>query len=210
MHFRAGRVFAIDSIPSRLEMARAQGAEVIDFNAEDPVEVIHQLTGGIGVDRAIDAVGVDATSPHSGPAATKSEQEIEKNRRQVDQSAAQKAPESRTDGGHWVPGDAPAQVFEWVMKGIAKAGTFSIIGVYPQTTRTFPIGAAMMKNLTLRMGNCNHRKYIPLLIELVSSGVFDPSTILTQAEPLTTAIDAYKAFDERQPGWVKVELLPAA
>src|SRR6185436_8878418 len=73
-----------------------------------------------------------------------------------------------------------------------------------------PHREAMMKNLTLGMGNCNHRKYIPLLIELVSGGVFDPSTILTQAEPLTPAIDASKAFDERQNGWVKVELLPAA
>jgi threonine dehydrogenase-like Zn-dependent dehydrogenase len=60
----AGRVLAVDSIPSRLEMARAQVAEVIDFNAEHPVEAIRRRTGGIGVDRAIDAVGVDA-----GPAA---------------------------------------------------------------------------------------------------------------------------------------------
>ena len=54
----AGRIFAIDTIPSRLAMARAQGAEAIDFSAEDPVEVLKELTGGSGVDRAIDAVGV--------------------------------------------------------------------------------------------------------------------------------------------------------
>jgi threonine dehydrogenase-like Zn-dependent dehydrogenase len=68
----------------------------------------------------------------------------------------------------------------------------------------------MMKNLTLQMGNCNHRKYIPRLIELVAAGVMDPTDFLTQTEPLTTAIDAYRAFDERQPGWIKVELIPAA
>ncbi len=49
----AGRIFAVDTIPSRLEMARAQGAEVIDFNREDPVQALRALTGGIGVDRAI-------------------------------------------------------------------------------------------------------------------------------------------------------------
>ncbi len=50
-------------------MARAQGAEVIDFNQDDPVECIRELSGGIGVDRVIDAVGVDAVSPSQGPAA---------------------------------------------------------------------------------------------------------------------------------------------
>lgn len=68
----------------------------------------------------------------------------------------------------------------------------------------------MNKNLTIKMGNCNHRRYIPLLINLVQSGVIDPSKILTQKRPFTSVIDAYKAFDTRQEGWVKVELRPAA
>ena len=67
--FDVGRIIAIDTIPSRLEMARAQGAEIIDFNQEDPIQAIKDLTDGIGVDRVIDAVGVDANMPHSGPAA---------------------------------------------------------------------------------------------------------------------------------------------
>ena len=65
----AGRVFAIDRVPSRLEMARAQGAEVINFEEEDPAKTLQRLTNGIGVDRAIDAVGVDAQHAHEGPAA---------------------------------------------------------------------------------------------------------------------------------------------
>src|SRR5437660_8049666 len=64
----AGRILAIDTIPTRLEMAQDQGPEIIDFRSEDPVEAIRELTGGIGVDRAIDAVGVDATRPDKGPA----------------------------------------------------------------------------------------------------------------------------------------------
>ena len=56
----AARVFAIDHLPDRLDMARCQGAEVINFDIEDPVATLQRLTGGIGVDRAIDAVGVDA------------------------------------------------------------------------------------------------------------------------------------------------------
>src|SRR5699024_3032822 len=67
-HMGAGRVLAIDNRPSRLDMARAQGAEVINFDHEAPVDVIRDLTGGIGVDRVIDAVGVDAEAARSGPA----------------------------------------------------------------------------------------------------------------------------------------------
>src|SRR5262249_42949786 len=65
----AGRIFAVDAVPSRLDMARALGAEVVNFEQEDPVQVIRWLTGEIGVDRAIDAVGCDAVRPHRGPAA---------------------------------------------------------------------------------------------------------------------------------------------
>jgi len=98
----------------------------------------------------------------------------------------------------------------WAVQALAKAGTLAIIGVYPQTARTFPIGEAMNKNLTMTMGNCNHRKYIPRLIELVRTQTIDPERILTQREPLVSAIDAYKAFDQRQPGWIKVMLDPSA
>jgi threonine dehydrogenase-like Zn-dependent dehydrogenase len=201
----AGRILAIDNIPSRLEMARSQGAETINFDEEDPVETIQRLTGGIGVDRVIDAVGVDANCPHHGPAKAQSKQQTEK----FQQEVKQLAPKQNPQNGNWEPGDAPSQVLQWAVEALAKAGTLSIVGVYPETAECFPIGKAMNKNLTIRMGNCNHRKYIPTLIELVQSGAIDPATILTEVEPLPEALAAYKAFDKREIGWLKVELLPA-
>jgi len=75
---------------------------------------------------------------------------------------------------------------------------------------TFPIGVLQQRNLTVRGGNCDHRKYIPQLVGLVATGALDPTEILTQTEPITDAIEAYEAFDQRQPGWIKVELDPAA
>lgn len=200
----AGRVFAIDCHEDRLEMARAQGAEIINFDEESPVETLLRLTGGIGVDRAIDAVGVDSMHAHHGPAAKAAKAEKAEFKREVKEVA----PKTNPDGDNWVPGDAPAQVSLWAVKALAKAGTLSIIGVYPQTARTFPIGEAMNKNLTLRMGNCHHRKYIPKLLELVRTGTVDPTAILSQVEPMTGAIDAYRKFDLRKPGWLKVELEP--
>ena len=68
----------------------------------------------------------------------------------------------------------------------------------------------MEKNLTLKLGNCNHRKYIPMLLDKVVSGVLDPAKVLTNVEPLSSVIDAYRAFDTRQPGWIKVKLEPSA
>ncbi len=201
----AGRIFAIDTIPSRLQMAKNLGAEIIDFNLEDPVEVLQSMTGGVGVDRAIDAVGVDAVAPQSGAAAEKARVQMQ----QFQQQLHEIAPQINPQNGNWHPGNAPSQALEWAVQALAKAGTLSIIGVYPLTHKFFPIGMAMNKNLTLKMGNCNHRKYIPKLVDLVQSGVVTPTQILTQVEPMTSVLEAYKAFDQRKPGWVKVELVPA-
>lgn len=204
LHLDAGRVLAVDTIPSRLDMARQQGAEVIDFNREDPVEAVRELTGGIGVDRAIDAVGVDATRPHTGPAARKAQQQAAEFQQELNEIV----PEAHPHNGHWHPGDAPSQVLQWAVDALAKAGTLGIVGVYPTAERFFPLGKAMNKNLTIRMGNCPHRRYIPKLVELVQSRQVDPAQVLTQQHPLTSAIEAYEAFDQRQPGWIKVKLEP--
>jgi threonine dehydrogenase-like Zn-dependent dehydrogenase len=202
---RAGRVFAVDCIESRLDAARAQGAEVIDFNEEDPIDALKRLTGGIGVDRAIDAVGVDAVAPKGGPA-RKAIAKTEK--KAFEQEVETIAPKQKPDGDNWHPGDAPSIALTWAVTGLAKAGTLSIIGVYPPTAKVFPIGTAMNKNLSVNMGNCNHRAYLPMLLELVRTGAIDPSKLLTQHEPISNAIEAYKEFDRRQPGWIKVELQP--
>jgi len=199
----AGRVFAVDCLPDRLDAARAQGAEVIDFSKEDPVEQIQRLTGAIGVDRAIDAVGVDSVHAHGGPAKPGKDE-----RKQFDQELKELAPKTNPSGKNWIPGDAPTQALEWAAMALAKAGTLSIIGVYPQTGRYFPLGLAMNRNLTINTGNCNHRKYIPHLVDLVESGVIDPASILSQRRPFGEVMDAYQAFDRRDPAWLKVGLYP--
>jgi threonine dehydrogenase-like Zn-dependent dehydrogenase len=198
----AGRVFAVDGVGDRLDVARRQGAESIDFNQEDPVEAILRLTRGIGCDRAIDAVGVDAERPRTGPAAEKVDAEEGQYKEELDQLA----PRIHPDGENWHPGDAPSLALTWAIDALAKSGTLSIIGVYPDTARTFPIGKAMMKNLTVKAGNCHHRKYIPMLLEKVRTGAFDPLAIFPMHSGFASAIEAYRAFDARKAGWIKVEL----
>jgi len=176
----AGRVLVVDGVASRLEQARQRGAECIDFTTEDPIEVIRELTMGVGVDRVVDAVGIDASAPD--------------------------APMTGSERPEWAPGEAPQQALQWAVEGVAKAGSIGIIGVYPPEFSTFPIGTAMNKNLTVQAGNCNHRRYIPRLLDLVRTGAIDPSTVLTQSEPMTSAIEAYETFDRRESGWTKVAL----
>ena len=197
--FNAGRIFAIDAIPSRLEMARDQGAEAINFEKEDPVQSLQGFTAGIGVDRVLDCVGVDANRPHrTGFRALRSSRRAE--------SAIAAGREIR-DGRNWQPGDAPSQALEWAVDAVAKAGTLSIVGVYGEV-KSFPIAHAVEKNLSIKSGNCNHRKYIPKLLELVRAGIVHPTEVLTQIEPMSDAIEAYRQFDRRAPGWIKVMLEP--
>lgn len=203
-HLGAGRVFAVDNVESRLEMARSHGAEIINFDQEDPVAMLRELTQGSGPDRTIDAVGVDAATATKGPAANREKQ------KEFKTELKEIAEEGLPSDAAFQPGGAPSQALKWAVESVAKAGTVSIIGVYSAPLQNFPIDTIMEKNLTFKAGNCNHRRYMPEMIELVRSGVIRPEQFLTQKEPMQSAIDAYRSFAEHERGWIKVKLEPAA
>ena len=198
----AGRIISIDGVADRLDLARAQHAECVDFNAEDPVAAVRELTGGIGVDRVIDAVGIDAQHPAHGPAQSALTDQLDG----FEQERQEVAPEQNRDGDNWIPGDAPSLAARWAVQLAAKAGSIGMIGVYPPQAEHYPIGEAFMKNLTLRMGNCNHRRYLPRLVTMVATGALDPTPLITRWAQPQDAIEAYRAFDRRATGWTKVAL----
>lgn len=200
----AGRVLAVDRLPSRLERARTLGAETINFDEEDPVQIVMELTAGIGADRVIDAVGVDADPPSKGPAAAA----LKKRHDEFRQQLRTAAPGAHFEGEHWRAGQAPSLALDWALQSVAKAGTLSVVGVYPETAHFFPWGEAMNRNLTIKAGNCPHRRYLPHLIELVTSGAVDPRIVLTHKVSFGSALEAYERFDHREEGWIKVELRP--
>lgn len=199
----ATRVFAIDNVPSRLEMAQQHGAEAINFDEDDPRAVLKDLTNGAGPDRTIDAVGVDAAPAKHGPAASRDDRKL--GEKELKAVAVKGTPKN----GDFRPGGASFQALRWAIESVAKAGTVSVIGVYSGPSLNFPIEMVMEKNLTLKAGNCNHRRYMLEMIELVRSGVIRPEQFLTQRQPMISALDAYRAFDRHERGWLKVELLPA-
>lgn len=164
----AGRIIAVDHKEDRLAFAKRMHAETVNFDAEDPVAAIAELTGGIGVDRALDAVGIDAQAPGS--------------RRRDDQAVS------------------------WAVRSLAKAGSLGIVGVYPPSMESFPLGLAMNKNLTIKAGNCNHRRYIPELLAMTRNGMVEPGSVLTETVTVGDVLDAYQRFDRQEPGWVKVAI----
>jgi threonine dehydrogenase-like Zn-dependent dehydrogenase len=201
-HLGAGRVFAIDNVSSRLETAREHGAEIINFNREDPTTILKDLTNGSGPDRTIDAVGVDAAPAIRGPASRKN------NMKELQRELHATMPQGLAKDEAFQPGGAPSQALKWAIESVAKAGTVSVIGVYSSAVQGFPIEQILEKNLTLKAGNCNHRRYMPEMIQLVRSGVIHPEQFLTQKAPIQSAIDAYRSFARHEPGWIKVKLEP--
>ncbi|GHE45811.1 glutathione-dependent formaldehyde dehydrogenase [Streptomyces longispororuber] len=208
-HHGAGRVVVVDGLTDRLALARAQHAETVDFNSEDPVEKVREMTGGAGVDRVIEAVGVDAERPVLGPAADAVAAAGERAGHEEaytaarDRAASVRSPDAR---GTWTPGDAPGLAVRWAVEMAARAGSVGILGTYPPHADRFPLGRAVRKNLTLRMGTCHHRRYLPRLVDLVASGALDPPPVLSHWAVTDDAVAAYGNLDRREPGWTKVAL----
>lgn len=202
----AGRIIVVDDHPDRLERAAGKGAETIDFDREEPVGAVRELTKGTGADRVIDAVGVDAKRPHAGPAS----QNAESRGARFDAELAAVAPDADATREQWRAGDGPSQALSWAVEAVAKAGTVGIIGVYPPSMHSFPVGMAMNKNLTVNLGNCNHRRYLPSLVELVSSGRVSLAENLTKEVDLDGVLDGYAHFDQREPGWLKAKVLASS
>lgn len=190
-------IFAVDRFEDRLIKARAQGAACLNFDLVDPVTELIKLTNGKGPDKIIDAVGVDAERPSWCS---------HKDAHQFDQELKEVAPITHIQDGNWIPGSGPSQALDWAVKSVAKCGTISIIGVYADASKRFLIGDAMNKNLVIRMGNCNHRAYFPLLLEWVHNNSIDLTNFISHIVPLDEAIEAYKHFDKREKGWIKVVL----
>jgi threonine dehydrogenase-like Zn-dependent dehydrogenase len=169
--------------------------------AEDPVETVKKLSG-VGVDRVIDAVGVDAMHAHHGPAGEQAQAKEQKFAQEVQQVAPERHPH---DDGTSTPGDGPSQALQWAVESLPRpARSASSASILQRPS--FPIGKAMNKNLSTNAGNCNHRAYIPKLVEMVRTGVIDPVKVLAKVQPLTDGIEAHARFDKREAGWIKTEL----
>ncbi|MBA4136238.1 MAG: glutathione-dependent formaldehyde dehydrogenase [Opitutus sp.] len=177
----AAKVYAIDSVPERLRMAEAAGAITLDDADEDIHERLIAMTGGRGPDACIDAVGMEA----HGSAYDK-----------VKQTAK-------------LENDRPF-VLRQAMRTVRKGGTLSIPGVYSGFIDKVPFGAVFGKGVTLKMGQTHVQRYMAPLLQLVVEGKIDPSFVVTHRLPLSQAPLAYDKFCNKEDGFIKVVLDPAA
>jgi threonine dehydrogenase-like Zn-dependent dehydrogenase len=183
----AERVIAIDRFDERLEIAREHGqAEVLNYEDVNVFEVLKEMTGGMGPDRCIDAVGLEAHGTSLDAIYDRVKQAVY----------------LATDRLH-----ALRQAIHCCRKG----GTVSIPGVYGGFVDKMPLGAAFGKGLRMAMGQTHVHRYMqPLLERIQGNGAagFDPTYIISHRVPLEQAADAYRIFHRKEDDCTKVVLKP--
>jgi threonine dehydrogenase-like Zn-dependent dehydrogenase len=182
--FNPARVIAIDRYPERLDMAQRYGhAEVINYEGIDVVETLKQMTGGMGPDVCIDAVGMEA----------------HKHGLEGIYDRAKQAARLETDRPY---------VLRECIQACRKGGTISLSGAYGGLVDKIHLGAAFNKGLTFKMGQTHVHRYLRPLFEMIKSSQIDPSFIVTHIFPLEEAPDAYKTFKHKLNGCIKVVMKP--
>lgn len=183
----AARVVAIDRFPERLEMARKLGAICIDYTQDDVsvLTALKDLTGGIGPDCAIDAVGLESHF----------------NDMQGAYDAVKTAVLLETDR----PG-----VLRQAIMAVRKGGTLSIPGVYGGLLDKVPFGAAFGKGIKMKMGQTHMHKYMKPLLGRIEKGQIDPTFLISHRITLDEAPKMYEIWRDKKDKVTKIVIDPWA
>ncbi|RPF70500.1 zinc-dependent alcohol dehydrogenase [Aurantiacibacter spongiae] len=179
----ASKVIAIDHYPHRLELAKQLGAEVINFKTTEVREALMAMSGGIGVDAVIDAVGMES----HGFA-------VDNMLDMVKQTVG-------------IGADRAAALKQAIL-AVRPGGRVSIPGVYGGMTDKFPLGPLMEKGLQVRAGQTHVQRYTKPLLDKIEDGTIDTTFLISHRLPLEDAARGYKNFREEQDSWTKVVLKP--
>ena len=181
----ANQVVAIDCIPERLSMAEAAGTTTINFEEESVVERLNELTDGKGPEKCIDAIGMES-------------------------HITMKQPDTVLDRAKqmmMMENDRPHVLREMIYV-CRPAGVISIPGVYSGFADKVPMGQAMNKGLTFRMGQTHVNRWTDDLLRRIEEGQIDPSFVITHTVGLEDGPEMYKVFRDKQDSCVKVVLKP--
>jgi threonine dehydrogenase-like Zn-dependent dehydrogenase len=141
------------------------------------------MTGGLGPDACIDAVGMEA---HGYGVEYLYDRASQATRMETDRPTA----------------------LRHIIQACRKGGIVSILGVYGGFINTFPIGAAFSKGLTLKMGQTHVQKYMRPLLDRIKKGELDATYIITHRMSLDDAPEGYDIFKHRKDGCIKIVLKP--
>ena len=196
LHRGAGDVYGVDLVDDRLDMARRHGVETIDVREHDNVaEALRAETGGRGPDSVIDAVGMEA---HGAPLGKLAQQLTSLMPDAVAATMMEKAGIDRLS------------VLHTAIDTVRRGGTISLSGVYGGTADPMPMMELFDKQIQLRMGQANVKRWIDELMPLVD-GDGDPlgvEDLATHRLPLDQAPHAYEIFQKKQDGAIKILLQP--
>jgi threonine dehydrogenase-like Zn-dependent dehydrogenase len=193
---RGLRVIGVDLVTERLERVRSRGVEVLDLTHHDDVaDTVREMTGGAGPDSVIDAVGMEA---HGSPVGKLAQQMAGLLPDVLSAKLMERAGVDRLAALHLA--------IDMVRRG----GTVSIIGVYGGMVDPLPMMVLFDKQIQVRMGQANVRTWVPDILPLLT-GDGDPlgvDTFATHRLPLDEAPEAYRNFQQKKNGTVKVLLKP--
>ena len=181
----AERIIGIDRFPERLRMAaeKAGATATINYENEDVYETLMEMTGSLGPDSCIDAVGMEAHAPGLLGAYDRIKQSV------------------------MMESDRP-YAFRQAILACRKGGTVSVPGVYGGFDDKIPLGAFMNKGLTLKTGQTHVQRYWASLLERIENGEIDPSFVITHRMSLEDAPGGYDVFLNKQEDCIKVVLSP--
>lgn len=182
----AEKVIAIDRFPERLKLAEDYcGAVTIDYTEDDPniIEALRDLTGGVGPDGCIDAVGMEA----HGAGATGVYDAVKQTL--------------------MLETDRPI-VLRQAIQAIRKGGTLSIPGVYGGVLDKVNFGAAFGKAIHMNMGQTHMHNYLQPLLERIEQGQIDPSFLISHRIGIEQAPELYKIWQQKQDGCTKIVIDP--
>jgi threonine dehydrogenase-like Zn-dependent dehydrogenase len=182
----AERVIAIDRFEYRLQMAREGGAETINYEeVDDVVQTLKDMTGNIGPDSCMDAVGMEAHDDGFMYTLDRTKQALK------------------------VESDRPI-VLRQCIQACRKGGTVSVPGVYSGFADKIPLGAFMNKALTMKTGQTHMMRYMQPLLDRIQKDEIDPSFVISHRVPIDFAPQMYKTFRDKQDNCTKVVLDPWA
>jgi threonine dehydrogenase-like Zn-dependent dehydrogenase len=192
----AETVIGIDLVPERLERARSRGYQVLDLSSYNGeiVGAVQELTDGRGPDSVIDAVGMEAHGSRLGKAAQDMVGFL------PDPLAAKLMQNAGTDR---------LSALHLAIELVRRGGTISISGVYGGMLDPMPMMTLFDKQVQLRMGQANVRRWVDEIMPLL--GDDDPLGVddfATHRLPLSQAPEAYASFQKKEDGTVKVLLRP--
>ena len=180
----ASKVMIVDRHPDRLRLAEQIGVIPIDDSKGSPVDQVLAQTNGQGADRGCECVGYQCHDHH----------------------------------GHEVPN----LTMNNLVASVRPTGGIGVVGIFlpqdpggadklaKQGEIAFDMGKFWFKGQSIGTGQANIKAYNRQLRDLIHTGRAKPSWIISHSLRLDEAPDAYRHFDDREDGWTKVVLRPAA